>query len=154
MSHTIVAIAAVIKSCGDAKQRVRQNTTRCNDLVDHIEALEPVLETVKTNEVRHAETLEKLMQVVKDAEALLKRQSAKNSYTWRMYTSSSTANAFDSIENRLAQCTSALTLSQSSLNNAMLSELLSRRNKNKNGYAFGRESRVSAVATATAETGN
>ena len=154
MSHTIVAIAAVIKSCGDARRRVRQNKKRCTHLVDDIQALAPVLETVKTNEVQHAETLEKLMRVVKDAEALLKRQSAKNSFTWRMYTSSSTANAFDSIESRLAQCTSALTLSQSALNNAMLSELLSRRNKNKNGYAFGRESRVSAVATATAETGN
>ena len=102
MSHTIVAIAAVIKSCGDARRRVRQNKKRCTHLVDDIQALAPVLETVKTNEVQHAETLEKLMRVVKDAEALLKRQSAKNSFTWRMYTNSSTADAFDSIERRLA----------------------------------------------------
>ena len=80
MSHTIVAIAAVIKSCGDAKRRVRQNKKRCTHLVDDIEALQPVLETVKTNEVQHAETLKKLMRVVEDAEALLKRQSAKSSF--------------------------------------------------------------------------
>ena len=123
MSHTIVAIAAVIKSCGDAKRRVRQNKKRCTHLVDDIEALAPVLETVKTNEVQHAETLKKLMRVVEDAEALLKRQSARSSFILRMCTSSSVAEDFDDIDRRLASCTRFLTLSQSALNNAMLSAM-------------------------------
>ena len=123
MSHTIVAIAAVIKSCGDAKRRVRQNKKRCTHLVDDIEALQPVLETVKTNEVQHAETLKKLMRVVEDAEALLKRQSAKSSFISMMCISSSVADSFDDIDRRLASCTRFLTLSQSALNNAMLSAM-------------------------------
>ena len=123
MSHTIVAIAAVIKSCGDAKRRVRRNKKRCTHLVDNIEALQPVLETVKTNEVQHAETLKKLMRVVEDAEALLKRQSAKSSFILRMCISSSVADELDDIDRRLASCTRFLTLSQSALNNAMLSAM-------------------------------
>ena len=41
--NPIIALAAVIKSCSDAKTRVKQNKRLCGHLVDVIEALDPVL---------------------------------------------------------------------------------------------------------------
>ena len=62
--NPIIALAAVIKSCSDAKTRVKQNKRLCGHLVDVIEALNPVLETVKKNERGHERTLTKLLEVV------------------------------------------------------------------------------------------
>ena len=124
--NPIIALAAVIKSCSDAKTRVKQNKRLCGHLVDDIEALDPVLETVKNNERGHELTLMKLLQVVEDAEALLERQTRRRSFVLRMCTSTSAALEFDNINRRLASLTGALTLSQSALNNAMLSSLSQR----------------------------
>ena len=121
--NPIIALAAVIKSCSDAKTRVKQNKRLCGHLVDVIEALDPVLETVKNNERGHEPTLKKLLEVVEDAEALLERQTRRRSFVLRMCTSTSAALEFDNINTRLAALTGTLTLSQSALSNAMLSSL-------------------------------
>ena len=109
--NPIIALAAVIKSCSDAKTRVKQNKRLCGHLVDVIEALNPVLETVKKNERGHERTLTKLLEVVKDAEALLERQTRRRSLVLRMCTSTSAALEFDNINRRLGALTGTLTLS-------------------------------------------
>ena len=113
--NPVDAILGVVKKCSAARERVKQNKRKSARLVDSIEAIQPILTTIDTQEVAgtmaHRETLEKLKEVVEDAHALLQKQFARSSFVMQMCISSSVAEQFEDIDSRLANQVRILTLS-------------------------------------------
>ena len=116
----VETIFSIIARCTEAKNRVIQNKRKSAILVDHIEAIQPILRTIEQQElagrIAHRESLGKLVRVVEDAHRLLQRQFKRSGYLTKIMTSSSVEREFKEIDDRLASHVRALTLSVSVLN--------------------------------------
>ena len=112
MANPVDAILGVVKKCMDAKERVKQNKKKCAHLLENLQALGPTLFDIEKSEgaLAHQETLENIKVVVNEAETLLKQQFTR-SYVTQFCLSSSVAEQFTDINQRLRDQRENLTAS-------------------------------------------
>jgi leucine-rich repeat protein SHOC2 len=96
----------------DAKERVKQNKKKCAHLLENLRALGPSLVDIEKSEgaLAHRETLENIKIVVDEAETLLKQQFTRSYFT-QFCLSSSVAEQFTDINQRLRDQRENLTAS-------------------------------------------
>jgi hypothetical protein len=137
MSSPVDVILGLVKKCSEANERVKQNKKRCERLVESIKAIQPVLVDIEKQEIAmaHIETLEQLKRVIEEAHALLLRQFTKGSYFAQLCMSSSVAEQFADIKDRLAEHTRAMSISLGTHQNMALANLSVLISQNSGGPA-------------------